>query len=61
MESFENSEMIIHLDSFSRLICNILVFFDISIFGTTAIIKFAKSQYFPLAPFASFIGSLMRL
>ena len=44
----ENSEIIICLDSFS-------------VFETTAMLKFSNIQYFPLAPFARFIGSLMRL
>ena len=30
-------------------------------FQTTAMLKFANSQHYPPAPFAKFIGSLMRL
>ena len=33
----------------------------ISVFETTAMLKFSNIQYFPLAPFARFKGSLMRL
>ena len=32
-----------------------------TVFETTAMLKFSNIQYFPLAPFARFIGSLMRL
>ena len=38
----------------------ILVFLDISVFETTAIIKNCTFTVFFLAAFASFIGSLMR-
>ena len=37
------------------------IFRPLSVFETTAILKLANSQYFPMAPFARFIGSLMRL
>ena len=37
------------------------IFRLISVFETTAMLKFSNIQYFPLAPFARFIGSLMRL
>ena len=53
--------MIIRLDSFSKQILNILVYFVLSVFQTTALLKFTNSQHYPLAPFAKFIGSLMRL
>ena len=33
----------------------------ISVFETTAMLKNANLQYFPLAPFARSIGSLMKL
>ena len=33
----------------------------ISVFETTAMLNFSNIQYFPLAPFDRFIGSLMRL
>ena len=33
----------------------------ISVFETTALLNLSNIQYFPLAPFARFIGSLMRL
>ena len=33
----------------------------IIVFETTALLKIAKLQYFPLAPFARSVGSLMRL
>ena len=48
----------------------LLVFFDtiylgifrlISVFQTTAMLKFANSLHYPPAPFARFLGSLMRL
>ena len=52
--------MIILLDSFSKQFLNILgIVRLISVFQTTAMLKFANSQYYP--PFARFIGSLMRL
>ena len=54
--------MIIRLDSFSKQILNIFgIFRLISVFQTTAMLKFANSQHYPPAPFAKFIGSLMRL
>ena len=34
------------------------IFRPISFFQTTAVLKFANSQHFPLTPFAKFIGSL---
>ena len=37
------------------------IFRLISVFETTAMLKFSNIQYFPLAPFARFKGSLMRL
>ena len=37
------------------------IFRLISVFQTAAMLKFANSQHYPLAPFAKFIGSLMRL
>ena len=37
------------------------IFRLISVFQTTAILKFANSQHYPPAPFAKCIGSLMRL
>ena len=37
------------------------IFRLISVFQTTAMIKFANSQHYHPAPFAIFIGSLMRL
>ena len=51
--------MIIRLDSFSKQILNILVYFVL--YQTTAMLKFANSQHYPPAPFAKFIGSLMML
>ena len=58
----ENSKIIIRLDSFSIQIFYIFCIFRLKIvFETTAMLKFANIQYFPLAPFAIFIGSLMRL
>ena len=54
--------MIIRLDSFSKHF--FFKYFGIrliSVFRTTAILKFANSQHYPPAPFAIFIGSLMRL
>ena len=50
--------MIIRLDSFSKQILNILVYF---VFQPTAMLKFVNSQHYPRAPFARFIGSLMSL
>ena len=37
------------------------IFRLISVFETTAMLKLSNIQYFSLAPFARFIGSLMRL
>ena len=37
------------------------IFRLISVFQTTAMLKFANSQHYTLAPFAKFIGSLIRL
>ena len=55
--------MIICLDSFSKQILSIWVYFDLyqSIDQTTDMLKIANSQHYPPAPFARFIGSLMRL
>ena len=58
----ENSEMIIRLNLFSKPILNNCgIFRLLSVFQTTAMLKFAISQHYPPAPFARFIGSLMRL
>ena len=55
--------MIIRLDSFSKQILKYFGIFGlIPVFETTAMLKFAILQFFPLAPFARFKGStLMRL
>ena len=54
--------MIICLDSFSKQNFKYLgIFRLISVFQMTAMLKFANSQHYPLAPFAKFLGSLMRL
>ena len=55
----ESSEMIIHLVSFSKQIFNILVYFVL--YQSFRRLSFANSQHYPPAPFAEFIGSLMRL
>ena len=49
--------MIILLDSFSKQFLNVLGIFRL----IPAMLKFANSQHYPPAPFARFIGSLMRL
>ena len=52
--------MIIRLDSFSKQILNFwYVSFYISL-SDDCLLKFANSQHYPPAPFAKFIGSLMR-
>ena len=54
--------MIIRLDSFSKQILILLVYFVLyQSFQRTAMLKFANSQHYPPAPFAKLIGSLMRL
>ena len=54
--------MIIRLDSFPKQIFKYFgIFRLISVFQMTAMLKFANSQHCPLASFAKFIGSLMRL
>ena len=54
--------MIIRLNSFSKQIFKYFgIFRLISVFQTTALLKFANSQHYPPAPFAKFIGSLMSL
>ena len=58
----ESSELIIRLDSFSKQFFNFFgIFRLITVFETTAMLKIANLQYFPLAPFARSVGSLMRL
>ena len=50
------SDIIKSLDSFSKQIENILVIFRlISVFETTALLKFANLQYFPLALFCQIL------
>ena len=54
--------MIIRLDSFSKQFFKYLgIFRLISVFQTTAMLKFANSQHYPPAPFSRFMGSLKRL
>ena len=54
--------MIIRLDSFSKQIFKYFgIIRLISVFQTIAMLKFANSQHYTPAPFAIFIGSLMRL
>ena len=51
----EHSKIVVCIDSFSKQIYNIWVFFGlISVFETTAAVKFAKLQYFSLASFARY-------
>ena len=54
--------MIMRLDSFSKQILIILVYFVLyQSFRRAAMLKTANSQHYPPVPFAIFIGSLMRL
>ena len=54
--------MIICLDSFSKQNFKYLgISRLISVFQMTAMLKFANSQHNQLAPFAKFLGSMIRL
>ena len=58
----DNSKIVTCLDSFSKQIHNIWVFFRLlSVFETTALLSFANLQYFPLAFLPDLIGPLIRL